>query len=81
MKRIDTIKDELCNMVKDWGIVEFERFLYDLRNTEVFSNYIITILESFDMGQFRGVSDQEMSEIIRSGKYSIKLIEWLGEEV
>ena len=81
MKRIDVIREQLCNIVKGCEVGEFEQFLYDLRNTEVFSNYIISILESFDMGQFRGVSDQEMSEIIRSGKYSTKLIEWLGEEV
>lgn len=68
-------------MIENQQIGEFERFLYDLRNTEVFSNYIISIFESFDIGQFQGVSDQEMSEIIRSGKYSIKFIEWLGEEV
>ena len=81
MKRIDKIKSQLYNMIESKQIGEFERFLYELRNTEVFSNYIISILESFDMRQFRGVSDQEMSEIIRSGEYSIKLIEWLGEEI
>lgn len=81
MRRIDKIKRQLCNMIESQQIGEFEQFLYDLRNTEAFSNYIIGVLESFDLGQFRGVPDQEMSEIIRSGEYSIKLIEWLGEEV
>ena len=60
---------------------EFEQFLYDLRNTEAFSNYIIGVLESFDMGQFRGVSDQEMSEIMSSGEYSKKFVEWLNENI
>ena len=81
MRRIDKIKRQLCNIIEKQQIGKFERFLYDLRNTEVFNNYIISILESFDMGQFRDVSDQEMSKIIRSGKYSTKLIEWLSEEI
>ena len=81
MKRIESIRKHLCNIVVDCEVGEFEQFLYDLRNTEAFSNYIIGVLESFDLGHFRGVSDQEMSEIMNSGKYSEKFIEWLGEEV
>ena len=81
MERIDGIREQLCNIVQGCEVGEFEQFLYDLRNTEAFSNYIIGILESFDMGHFRGVSDQEMSEMMNSGKYSEKFIEWLGEEV
>ena len=81
MKKIEIIKGQLCNIVKNCEVVEFEQFLYDLRNIEAFSNYIIGILESFDMGHFRGVSDQEMSDMMSSGKYSEKFIEWLGEKV
>lgn len=81
MKRIECIREHLCNIVVDCEVGKFEQFLYDLRNTEAFSNYIIGILELFDMGHFRGVSDQEMREIMSSGKYSKKFIEWLGEKV
>ena len=81
MKRIDNIKEELCAIVSNCELGEFEQIFYDLRNTEVFSHYIIGVLESFDMRHFRGVSDREMSEIMSSGKYSEKLIEWLGEKV
>lgn len=81
MKRIDIIKNHLSSILKSYEVGEFEQFLYDLRNTEAFSNYIIGILESFDMGHFRGVSDQEMREIMSSGEYSKKFIEWLGEKV
>ena len=80
MKRLDTIKDELCNIVKNCGIAEFERFLYDLRNTEVFCDCIIGVLEEFDMEHFRGVSDYEMSEMMSSGEYSKKFVEWLKED-
>lgn len=81
MKRIDIIKNHLSSILKSYEEGEFEQFLYDLRNTEAFCNYIIGIMESFDMGHFRGVSDQEMSEMMSSGKYSEKFIEWLREEV
>ena len=81
MKRIECIREHLCNILVNCEVGEFERFLYDLRNTEAFSKYIIGILEEFDMGHFRGVSDQEMSEIMSSDEYSKKFIEWLGEKV
>ncbi len=80
MKRIDEIKEQLCNIVKGCEIVEFEQFLYDLRNTEAFGNYIIGVLESFDMHHFQGVSDQEINETMSSGEYSKKFVEWLKED-
>ena len=81
MKRIEGIREHLCNIVKNCEVVEFEQFLYDLRNTEVFSNYIIGVLEPFDMMHFRSISDQEMSEIMNSGEYSKKFVEWLNESI
>ena len=81
MKRIEGIRKHLCNIVVDFEVGEFEQFLYDLRNTEAFSNYIKGVLESFDMGHFRGVSDQEMSEMMSSGKYSKMFVEWLNEDI
>ena len=80
MKRVYLIEAQLCNIIKSCEASEFEQFLYDLRNTEAFSNYIIGVLESFDKEHFRGVSDQEINEIMSSGEYSKKFIEWLKED-
>ena len=81
MKRIEGIRKHLCNIIVDFEVGEFEQFLYDLRNTEVFSDYIKGILDTFDMEHFRGVSDQEMSEMMSSGEYSEKFVEWLKEDI
>ena len=80
MKRIECIREHLCNILVNCEVGEFEQFLYDLRNTEAFSNYIKGVLESFDKEHFRGVSDQEINEIMSSGEYSKKFIEWLKED-
>ncbi len=74
-------KIQLCSIVVDCEVGEFEQFLYDVRNTGVFSDYIIGILESFDMTHCRSISEQEMSEIMNSGEYSKKFVEWLNENI
>ena len=81
MKRVYLINEQLCNIVKNCEVNEYEQFLYDLRNTEAFSDYIIDILESFDTECFKNMSEQEMSEITNNGEYSKKFIEWLNENV
>ncbi len=81
MKRVEIIRAQLCNILENFDADEFEQVLYDLRNTELFSKCIINILESFDRELFRGVSDQEMSEMVSSGMYSEEFTEWLNEKV
>lgn len=81
MKRIDYIKDKLCNIINNSQIEDMENILYELQNTELFKSATIQYLTTFDEKYFSKESDEEMSKIIKSGTYNRKMVEWLKEEL
>lgn len=80
MKRIDVIKKRLCELIDSCPIDEFKKLLFELQEVSEFNRMPIIVFNQFEK-KYQDKNDEEMSEIIKGGEYSIEFIKWLSEEV
>lgn len=81
MKRIDLIKQELCNKINHCEPDDFEKLLRGLEDSSSMYQIAIKYFKEFDNDFYNIQSDEEMAEIISSGEYDEKFLEWLEENV
>ena len=81
MKRIEVIKKQLCGVIENCYIGNFEKLMFELQDSEIFGRIVMGFLNEFELDNFNTQSDEEMAEIIKGGEYSISFIEWLGKEL
>ena len=81
MKRREIIEIQLNNIISGCDSNNLYILLLELQSIHLMHGYAVALLSEFDNRVFENCNDNEMSEMISSGKYEKMFNSWLEESI